>query len=131
MLQQTRLKLSHVFSSRLETSRLLSALLTFGVFLFLFLLSSGTASAADYVINNTGDGDDGVCNAANCTLREAIRSANDTPNIADKITFSVEGTITLNNRLPTIAANLEIVGPGSDKLTANSITPILPCRLAG
>jgi CSLREA domain-containing protein len=120
MLQPIRLKSSHVFSfcsARPRTSRLLPALLIFGAFLTLFLFNSGTASAADYIVNSTADTSDGNCNAANCTLREALVAANDNPNVADKITITATGTINLNSRLPTIAGAVEIIGPGANNLT--------------
>jgi hypothetical protein len=52
------------------------------------------------------------------TLRWAITQANAVAGgISDKITFEVEGTITLTSNLPTITQNLTIVGPGQTNLT--------------
>ena len=66
----------------------------------------GTAAAggATFTVNSTADTDDGVCNASNCTLREAIEAANAAPG-ADVIHFSIGSgakTIALLSPLPTI-----------------------------
>jgi len=91
----------------------------------LFLLLVGTFSmpaaaktaaphklGTPYVVNSTADTDDGVCSAANCTLREAINAANLVVG-GNVITFSITGTITLSSALPTIndSAGLTITGP--------------------
>jgi CSLREA domain-containing protein len=60
-----------------------------------------------FVVTTTADTDDGLCDA-DCSLREAITTANTTPG-SDTITFLVTGTITLNgNQLPTITDTLTI-----------------------
>ena len=64
-----------------------------------------------YTVNSTADTDDGVCNAANCTLREAIAAANadgDTSTIKFDIPINGPGcdgvtcTITIGSALPSI-----------------------------
>ncbi|GIV87641.1 MAG: CSLREA domain-containing protein [Chloroflexus sp.] len=54
--------------------------------------------AAAFVVNSLADTDDGACttNANGCTLREAINAANSN-GIPDTITFSVSGTIYIQN----------------------------------
>ena len=47
-----------------------------------------TAHAATFTVNTADDHDDGVCNAADCTLREAINAANANAG-ADTITFNI------------------------------------------
>src|SRR5438067_29110 len=47
-----------------------------------------TALAATFTVNTADDHNDGVCNAADCTLREAINAAN----AGDTITFSIAGS---------------------------------------
>src|SRR5438093_635360 len=47
-----------------------------------------TAHAATFTVNTADDHDDGVCNAADCTLREAINAAN----AGDTINFNVVGS---------------------------------------
>ena len=76
-----------------------------GLLLFAFLaVFAPAARAATYTVNSTADTDDGVCNSANCTLREAINAANANPG-TDTIRFVI-GTgpksITLLSVLPTI-----------------------------
>jgi len=71
------------------------------------------AQAATFTVNSTADTDDGLCNVANCTLREAINAANGAAG-ADKITFNIAGggvkTINLQSGLPTITGVLAIDG---------------------
>lgn len=75
-------------------------------------------SSANYTVNQTGDTGDGTCDAS-CTLRDAVNSANGTPE-ADTIVFdaSVFGsnqTIVLNSGF-TIASSggkLTITGPAA------------------
>ena len=76
------------------------------------------------VVTTTSDHpDDGDCSLADCTLREAIRAANQAPN-ADTIAFAsgVSGTINLTAALPDLATDLEIAGPGADRLTVRRDT---------
>ncbi|HZT06161.1 MAG TPA: CSLREA domain-containing protein [Chloroflexota bacterium] len=63
-----------------------------------------------YVVNSTADSDDGVCDLANCTLREAINAANASFG-ADTITFD------LGPGVPTIQ-----VGTGGGAV-ANTVLP--------
>src|SRR5690349_17636307 len=67
---------------------------------------SAAANAATYTVNTTADTDDGVCNAANCTLREAINAVN-ASFVSDVINFNIPGggvkTITLNGTLPVVS----------------------------
>jgi len=46
-----------------------------------------TAFAATFTVNTADDHNDGVCNAADCTLREAISAAN----AGDTISFNIPG----------------------------------------
>ena len=57
------------------------------------LLSSATdtaAVAATFTVNSTADTDDGICDVANCTLREAINASNANPG-KDTIAFAIPG----------------------------------------
>src|SRR5437016_640842 len=47
-----------------------------------------TAHAATFTVNTADDHNDGVCNAADCTLREAINAAN----AGDTISFDIPGS---------------------------------------
>ncbi len=80
----------------------------------LFLLAgfAGAVRAATYTVNSTADTDDGVCNAANCTLREAINAANVNPG-TDTIRFVVgagQKSIAPLSALPTIVDPVIIDG---------------------
>ncbi len=55
---------------------------------FLLLTSTPNASAASITVNSTADPGDGVCNGAQCTLREAIAAAN-ADVLADGVTFNI------------------------------------------
>src|SRR5690606_30516378 len=56
-------------------------------------------------VNSLADTSDGVCNLADCTLREAIIAANAAPG-DDNITFAppLAGTIVLTGNLPAFAS---------------------------
>ena len=96
-----------------------AALLVWG--LLLAYLSS-PAWAATITVNSTADpGTDD----AQCTLREAITSANTdtafggcvTGSGDDVINIGVTGTVNLSAELPDLSSNIEIVGPGDEQLT--------------
>jgi CSLREA domain-containing protein len=64
-------------------------------------------------VTSAADTNDGVCDAADCTLREAIVEANDAPG-AETIAFAIPGdgvrTITLSATLPRITETVTIDG---------------------
>lgn len=74
--------------------------------------------APNLVVTTTADHDDGACDAADCTLREAIIAANQQPS-RDTIGFApgVSGTIGLTSALPIVDKSVDIAGPGADVLT--------------
>ncbi|HEX8187619.1 MAG TPA: carboxypeptidase regulatory-like domain-containing protein [Pyrinomonadaceae bacterium] len=65
-------------------------------------------------VNTTDDGDDGACNAAHCSLREAILTSNSTPGQLEIIAFNVGGggaqTIGPASALPAITSPVNIDG---------------------
>src|SRR3989441_12732833 len=71
------------------------------------------------IVNTTDDHDDGVCNAADCTLREAINAANALVNSNTSprnINFSIPGsgvhTINVTSPLPPlILSQISVNGP--------------------
>ena len=78
------------------------------------------ALADDFTVNSTGDGGNGTCEDAtpgDCTLRDAIYSANGDSNTS-YISFasSVTGTVTLNGGIG-IGYPVYIDGPGANVLT--------------
>jgi CSLREA domain-containing protein len=77
-----------------------------------------TAATPTVLVTSKADTDDHTCNATNCTLREAINAANSLAG-NDVIGFAsgIEGVITLATALPAISTNVQISGPGADKLT--------------
>ncbi len=66
----------------------------------LALPPEGPAQAGSYTVNSLEDSNDGSC-SGDCTLREAMALANGS-SVADTITFSVSGTITLTTDLPGV-----------------------------
>ncbi|MFY9551612.1 MAG: IPT/TIG domain-containing protein [Thermoanaerobaculia bacterium] len=73
---------------------------------------SAALSAATFTVNSNADTDDGVCNAANCTLREAINAANASAGL-DTIRFQIGSgakTIQPLSALPTIVDPVTIDG---------------------
>ncbi|MGE3466345.1 MAG: CSLREA domain-containing protein, partial [Pyrinomonadaceae bacterium] len=69
-------------------------------------------------VNSLADTNDGTCNAANCTLREAINRVNAGFG-GDTINFSVNGTITLTSGQLVVGKNVTINGPGASMLTVS------------
>jgi CSLREA domain-containing protein len=65
------------------------------------------AATEHLVVNTLADTNDGVCDAANCTLREAVNAANANADF-NLITFSVSGTITLSGTQLTLNSDLAI-----------------------
>jgi CSLREA domain-containing protein len=84
--------------------------------LLLALSQFGGALAQDsatYIVNTTNDVEDGFCNKAHCSLREAITAANAHPG-ADTIAFNIHGrppfTIQPLSALPEITESVTIDG---------------------
>jgi CSLREA domain-containing protein len=84
--------------------------------------------AITLTVNTTADTNDGTCDVANCTLREAINAVNSDPAVnARTINFNIPNTdpgfsggvytITLLTALPDIAHDLTIQGLGANVLT--------------
>src|SRR5947209_9319390 len=72
-----------------------------------------TAHAATFTVNTADDHNDGTCNVADCTLREAINSVN-VGSGGDTISFNVPGagvhTINLTSGLPILNKTVTIDG---------------------
>lgn len=85
---------------------------------FLVTVTADPNPPAVFVVNTLADTNDGSCTASHCTLREAINAANANPN-EDTIGFTdgLTGNINLASALPTILTDVNIVGPGADRLT--------------
>ena len=75
------------------------------------------AQAAIYTVNSTADSSDGSCDAANCTLREAITAALGGDQILFSSLFHTPQTISLQTVLPDIASSISIQGSGATRLT--------------
>lgn len=69
------------------------------------------ALAATYTVNSNNNTDDGTCNAAHCSLVEAINAANSNAG-ADTITFSGSMTISPVSPLPQITDNNTTISGG-------------------
>jgi CSLREA domain-containing protein len=107
---------------------LLSLLTIPAVLLALYLLPSPTTSAAPptttLTVNTNDDSDDGDCDAAHCSLREAINTANNLPG-PETIHFTIPATetikLTIHTQLPVITDTLTINGDGQTvSATGNS-----------
>jgi CSLREA domain-containing protein len=71
-----------------------------------------TSAAQTFTVNTTADTDDGACNPAQCTLREALNAANQNAG-SDTINFQIDSgvqTITLASPLPAVADPVTIDG---------------------
>jgi len=100
-------RLSSIFSLALILALIVSA------------LPSRRAYAASFVVNTLIDENDG-CGTGGCSLRDAITAAN-WNGVADTITFSVSGTISLTNGPLWVGndTNTTINGGGSITVVAN------------
>jgi CSLREA domain-containing protein len=78
-------------------------------------------TASSFVVNSANDPGDGVCDAAECTLREAIAAANAAAG-AGTITLTATGTINLSGALPDLSTDMTIQGPGANALTVRRDT---------
>ncbi|MCB0247669.1 MAG: CSLREA domain-containing protein, partial [Anaerolineae bacterium] len=71
------------------------------------------APATTFTVNSTDDADDGACNAAHCSLREAINAANATAG-ADSIVFNIPGSgvrkILPTSSLPALTGQINLDG---------------------
>lgn len=88
------------------------------------LVWSTPAFAVNFAVNSTNDPGTGVCDAAECTLREAIVAANTNPG-PDSISFAIPGTvlhtITPSTALPDITDGLTIDGYTQDGASPNTL----------
>ena len=78
-----------------------------------------------FTVTTVDDHNDGVCNGADCTLREAITSANArTSDDLVLINFApgVTGSIQLTAALPSLSTNITVQGPGANLLTVRRNT---------
>ena len=80
-----------------------------------------SARAATFTVNSTNDPGNGVCNAGECTLREAIAKSNSTPGVVDTIVFNLPAgsMITLTQGQLLITRSVTITGPGARNLFIN------------
>ena len=82
------------------------------------ILVTESACAPTLLVTTTAEHDDGVCNAADCTLREAINAANARAGSIIGFTAGVTGTIQLTSPLPTLFnSSIALQGPGARLLT--------------
>ncbi len=78
----------------------------------------------DQVVNNTNDANDGVCNSAHCSLREAMIAANANADVT-RIRFSITGagptfTITPQSALPVVTQPMIVDGYSQTGAVPNS-----------
>ena len=90
-----------------------------------------TAHAATFTVNTADDHNDGVCNAADCALREAINAVNIGAG-GDIISFNIPGagvhTINLTAGLPTLIRTVTIDGATQPSFSG---TPLIELNGSG
>ena len=107
--------------------------LTLALLTMSLIVSAGlAANPPTFTVTTTDDHDDGVCNAADCSLREAINAGNASSG-GSVIQFAngVTGTIKLTQGELAIRKSLTINGPGAKILAVdgnltNRVFAILP-----
>lgn len=84
-----------------------------------FMCGSVQAGGTVYFqVNTLSDTDDGVCDGAHCSLREAINLANYEANpVVIDFQTGLTGTILLNSELQILGTDISVLGPGVDKIT--------------
>ncbi|MGH7129390.1 MAG: CSLREA domain-containing protein, partial [Planctomycetaceae bacterium] len=99
--------------------------------LALGLILPASASAATFVVNSNADTSDGMCDAANCTLREAIVAANGN-GASDTITFDLDAgareillnatVLTISNDMadPDLTIDGDLDGDGTPDITVDA-----------
>ncbi|HEY3662515.1 MAG TPA: choice-of-anchor Q domain-containing protein [Chthoniobacterales bacterium] len=78
-----------------------------------------------FTVTTSDDHNDGVCDTADCTLREAITTANtrtDETLVLVNFVPGLTGVIQLTAALPSLAANITVQGPGTNLLTVRRNT---------
>lgn len=89
------------------------------LFLFLFFLFYSTADAATYIVTRTDDRNDKCVSGTDCSLREAVKAANQSP-ADDIINFSQNlniVSVSMGEIVVTNNGDLNIVGSGANLLT--------------
>jgi CSLREA domain-containing protein len=87
-----------------------------GITLMLIGISQGQVQAShSLTVNTLADSNDGICDASDCTLRDAIASAESGAKI--KFATGLTGTITFAMGEAEIVRDLTIKGPGVDVIT--------------
>jgi CSLREA domain-containing protein len=110
--------------------------------LFALLGLAGPASATTFTVNVTDDTTDGTCNAAHCSLREAMAAAQSPAGAPHVIAFNIPGggvkTIAIGSLLPQLNQTVTIDGytqPGSSPNTnatgAINAVPLIELRGTG
>ncbi len=83
-----------------QVTRIHSAMITLAVLTVLCGAALSPSRAATFIVNSPADTDDGICDGVNCTLREAINSANANPG-GDVIVFTLgSGTPSIQPATP-------------------------------
>ncbi len=94
---------------------------------FVMLHPAQQARAADFTVNVADDEDDGICDSAHCSLREAIIAANDADG-KDRINFDISGagvhTIQPTSGLPPVTDPIMIDGTTQPDFTDHPLIEI-------
>lgn len=97
-----------------------------------WLQPAAPVQASAFTVNTTNDSNDGTCNAAHCSLREAILAANDNPGL-DMIFFDIPGdgvqTIQPTIPLPTLTDDSGVTINGYSQTGAVPATVTSPAIL--
>ncbi len=75
------------------------------------------ASSASVLVNKTQDTSDGICDAQDCSLREAMFAAASGDIVEFSELFNAPQTITLSGSNLVFSSDITLKGPGSDLLT--------------
>lgn len=99
--------------------------LAMSIFICAVGFTSATANAATFTVNAADDVNDGVCDAAHCSLREAINAANAAAG-GDTIDFDGVSSVQLTATLPDIITTISIIGGSGVTVLGNADNGIVP-----
>lgn len=88
---------------------------------FAALLIPNTLFASTFVVTKTLDSADGSCDAADCSLREAMAAAGFGDTIEFSALFDTPQTIALSGSNLAFSSNVMLKGPGQDLLTISGM----------
>src|SRR3712207_4232080 len=113
--------LTNNFRRTLAMGLTLAALLAVLMSASLSMAAKPALASTTFTVTNTSEPGDGLCNAAGCTLRDAILAANDTPG-ADTINFNIPDNPNAPGLEVKTISPKSVLPPITDQVTIDGYT---------